>query len=49
MRISPSRNFPMPVDTLRKKLKIKDGGEVFIFATTLSDKSHKLFICRKIG
>jgi Precorrin-6B methylase 2 len=43
------RNFPMPVDTLRKKLKIKDGGEVFIFATTLSDKSHKLFICRKIG
>ncbi len=43
------RNFPMSVDTLRKKLKIKDGGEVFIFATTLSDNSHKLFICRKIG
>ena len=43
------RNFPMTVEALRKKLKIKDGGEVYIFATTLSDNSHKLFICRKIG
>ena len=43
------RNFPMTVEVLRKKLRLKDGGEVFIFATTLSDNSHKLFICRKIG
>ena len=43
------RNFPMSVEALRKKLKLKDGGEVFVFATTLSDNSHKLFICRKIG
>lgn len=43
------RNFPMSVEALRKKLKLKDGGAVFIFATTLSDNSHKLFICRKIG
>ena len=43
------RNFPMTVEALRKKLRLKDGGEVFIFATTLSDNSHKLFICRKIG
>ena len=41
------RNFPMKVDVLRKKLKLKDGGSVFIFATTLSDNSHRLFICEK--
>lgn len=43
------RNFPMSVEALRKKLKLKDGGDVFIFGTTLSDDSHRLFICRKIG
>jgi len=43
------RNFPMTVEQLRKKLKLKDGGDVFIFGTTLSDGSHQLFICRKIG
>jgi hypothetical protein len=43
------RNFPMSAEALRKKLRLKDGGEVFIFATTLSDNSHKLFVCRKIG
>ena len=43
------RNFPMSTDQLRKKLKLKDGGDTYIFATTLSDGEHKLFICRKIG
>ena len=43
------RNFPMTADQLRKKLKIKDGGDVFVFGATLSDNTHKLFICRKIG
>jgi len=43
------RNFPMTAEQLRKKLKLKDGGDVFIFGTTLSDGSHQLFICRKIG
>ena len=43
------RNFPLTVDQLRKKLKLKDGGDFYIFATTLSDGQHKLFICRKIG
>ena len=43
------RNFPMTVEQLRKKLKLKDGGTVYLFATTLADDSHKLFICRKIG
>lgn len=43
------RNFPMTADQLRKKLKIKDGGDTYIFATTLANGQHKLFICRKIG
>ena len=29
------RNFPLTVDALRKTLKIKDGGDVYLFATTL--------------
>lgn len=41
------RNFPMSVAELRKKLKLKDGGDVFIFATTIENEGHKLLICRK--
>lgn len=29
------RNFPEKADILKKKLKIKDGGNIFLFATTL--------------
>ena len=43
------RNFPMTVDQLRKKLKLKDGGDVYIFATTGANEEHLLLICRKIG
>ncbi len=31
------RNFPIKADELRKQLKIKDGGDVYLFATTLDD------------
>ena len=41
------RNFPMSVAELRKKLKLKDGGEVYVFATTVTGQGHQLFICRK--
>jgi hypothetical protein len=43
------RNFPMSVDQLRKKLKLKDGGDTYIFATTTASGEHMLLICRKIG
>ena len=43
------RNFPLSADQLRKKLKLKDGGDTYIFATTTSDGAHRLYICRKIG
>ena len=42
------RNFPISVDMLRKKLKLKDGGNVYIFATTTTSGEHRLFICRKM-
>ena len=40
------RNFPLSVPELRKKLKLKDGGDVFIFATTVAGEGHRLLICR---
>ena len=43
------RNFPLRAEQLRQKLRLKDGGSVFIFATTMADGAHQLFICRKIG
>ncbi len=42
------RNFPETVDALRKKLKIADGGNVYLFATTLFDEKKVLIKCRKI-
>ena len=42
-----TRNFPLSVVELRKRLKLKDGGETYIFATTLSDESHVLVITNK--
>ena len=31
------RNYPIPVDELCKKLKIKDGGDTYLFACTIND------------
>ena len=42
-----TRNFPLTVAELRKRLKLKDGGETYIFATTLSNESHVLMITEK--
>ena len=41
------RNFPMSVAELRKKLKLKDGGDLYVFAATVAGQGHQLFICRK--
>ncbi len=41
------RNFPTSVAALRKKLKLKEGGAYYLFATTLSDDSHALIVCTK--
>lgn len=41
------RNFPMSVAELRKRLKLQDGGDTYIFATTVANQGHRLFVCRK--
>ena len=41
------RNFPENVQQLRKRLKLADGGDNYIFATTLTDNSKVLVICKK--
>lgn len=42
------RNFPASVTELRKKLKLKEGGEIYLFATTLKDEERVLIKCSKI-
>jgi hypothetical protein len=41
------RNFPLSVDELRKRTRIADGGDVYLFATTLSGSKKVLIDCRK--
>lgn len=41
------RNFPLSPPDVRKRLKIAEGGDTYIFATTLADEKKVLIICRK--
>ena len=41
------RNFPLSVAELRKRLKLSDGGDTYIFATTTSDDDHILMLTHK--
>ena len=41
------RNFPLTVAELRKRLKLSEGGSVYIFATTLASGNRVLILCRK--
>lgn len=41
-----TRNFPIETEKLRKQLKIKEGGENYLFATTMNQK-HLLILCHK--
>lgn len=43
------RNFPLTTNQLGKKLKIKDGGKVYIFATTIAGDKHRLIVCEKLN
>ena len=42
------RNFPASVAEIRKKTGIKEGGEHYLFATTLQDNQPKILLCFKI-
>lgn len=41
------RNFPTSVAEIRKKLRLAEGGDVYLFATTVADGSHRLIHCVK--
>ncbi len=43
------RNFPLSVEELRKRTKITDGGEIYLFATTLADNQKVLIRCTKLS
>jgi len=42
------RNFPSSVADFRKRLKLKEGGEDYVFATTLADESKVLIRGKKV-
>lgn len=42
------RNFPLKVEELRKKWKIKEGGEVYIFFTTTLSNQKVFLICEPV-
>jgi hypothetical protein len=41
------RNYPQSVEELRKKVGLKEGGDVYIFATTLLNGDKRLLVTRK--
>jgi hypothetical protein len=42
------RNFPLSVAVLRKRLKLADGGDIYLFATTTAEKEHLLLFSKKV-
>lgn len=42
-----TRNFPAKPEELRKKWKLKDGGDHYLFATTLADQTKAVIVCVK--
>ncbi len=43
-----TRNFPLKVEDIRKKHKIKDGGDLYVFFTTDLNNDKIVVICKKI-
>ena len=43
------RNFPMSVAEIRKKTGLKEGGNDYLFATTLMNDELRVLICKKIN
>lgn len=42
------RNFPAKIDDLRKKWRLKEGGEIYLFATTLFNKKKTVVVTKKL-
>ena len=43
------RNFPLTAQQLRQRLRLKDGGDIYIFGTTTREGDHLLLVCCKKG
>ena len=43
------RNFPVTPEELRKKLKLKESKEDFLYATTLEGEQRVLIYCKRLG
>lgn len=43
-----TRNFPLSVAQLRRKLRLRDGGDTYLFATTLAGGRHVLIRCTRL-
>jgi len=43
-----TRNFPLTVSELRQRTRIADGGDCYLFATTLAGEKRVIIQCRKI-
>ncbi len=42
------RNFPLTVQQIRDKLKLSDGGDKYLFATTDAQNQKIIIVCRKL-
>lgn len=43
------RNFPASVAEIRRQSGLKEGGDVYLFATTLADESKVWVVCEKVS
>lgn len=43
-----TRNYPFSVADIRKQTKLKEGGNDYIFATTLANEKKVLILCQKV-
>lgn len=43
------RNFPAKIDDLRKKWRLREGGEIYLFATTLYSGETTLIVTKKVN
>ncbi|MGC9151840.1 MAG: THUMP-like domain-containing protein [Microbacter sp.] len=41
------RNFPFSVAEIRRKFRLEDGGNDYLFATTFADDSKRMILCKK--
>lgn len=43
------RGFPMSAEALRKLLRLKDGGDAYVFGVTAADGALRLVLCHRVG